>query len=206
MVRLTEVAHSVVRAMLKPGEIAIDATAGNGHDTRFLCERVGPTGRVFAFDIQQEALARTAVMIGKTTNVTLIPGDHASLSEVIPMEYQGRIGAIMFNLGYLPCGNKLVVTQTSSTISAVAASLKLLRPGGVLTVLAYTGHPGGVEEAEAVGKLLSDVSRAQFAVQKTSGDHSSLSTPLLFVVEKATIAGKHLYSAFRNLSSIEVNQ
>src|SRR5580698_1068537 len=92
MLRLTELAHAAVRAVLQPGEAAVDATAGNGHDSRFLCECVGPGGRVFAFDIQPEARLRTIVAIGNAVNVTLLPIDHAAMRVVIPTEYCGRIG------------------------------------------------------------------------------------------------------------------
>jgi predicted methyltransferase len=141
MIRLTEAAHAAVRSVLQDGEIAIDATAGNGHDTRFLSECVGPSGRVFAFDIQAEALARTADLIGNAKSVTLCPFNHADMLEAIPAEYRGRSGVIMFNLGYLPSGDKTVITWSDSTVRAVIGSLALLRPGGVLTILAYTGPP-----------------------------------------------------------------
>jgi ubiquinone/menaquinone biosynthesis C-methylase UbiE len=53
---LVQQAHQAVEAVLKPGDITIDATVGNGHDTLFLATRVGATGKVYGFDIQQEAL------------------------------------------------------------------------------------------------------------------------------------------------------
>jgi predicted methyltransferase len=189
VIRVTEVAHAAVRAVLQAGEAAIDATAGNGHDTRFLCECVGPGGRVFAFDIQPEARARTAALVGNATNVMLLPIDHAAMREAIPSEYRGRIGVIMFNLGYLPGGNKAVRTQTESTVRAVNASLELLRPGGVLTILAYTGHPGGTEEADAVHHLLNDLPTLMFEVREVRCERDSMTAPRLFVVHKATLTG-----------------
>jgi predicted methyltransferase len=189
MIRLTEVAHLAVRAVLQPGEVAIDATAGNGHDTRFLLDCVGLKGRVFAFDIIPEALAQTSKKIGHAKNVVLIKQDHAKMREAIPSVYHGRIGAIMFNLGYLPGGNKLVTTQADSTVRALAASLELLRPGGVLTILAYTGHPGGREEAEAVEGLLEKLSQTIFNVRKVQGESDSATAPQLFVVHKSFVNG-----------------
>jgi predicted methyltransferase len=189
MSRLTEVAQAEVLAVLQLGEAAIDATAGNGHDTCFLCERVGSTGRVFAFDIQTEALARTVEATGESANLVLIHLDHAGMRDAIPTQYHGRIGAIMFNLGYLPGGNKNVTTQTDSTVHAVSASLELLRPGGVLTVLAYTGHPGGVEEAEAVERLLERLSNTTFIAREYRSEPDSATTPRLFAVHKSIATG-----------------
>jgi predicted methyltransferase len=189
MARLTEFAHAAVRTVLRAGDAAIDATAGNGHDTRLLSAGVSQTGRVFAFDIQQDALERTAETIRSAINVTLLPINHAAMHEAIPLEYHGRIGAIMFNLGYLPGGDKALTTRVESTVRAIAAGLELLRPEGVLTILAYTGHAGGMEEAEAVEAMLNELSAVEFEVQEIRCEMDSKSAPRLFVVHKTTFVG-----------------
>jgi hypothetical protein len=160
MPQLTELAHAAVKSILLLGEIAIDATAGNGHDTRFLLECVGTRGRVFTFDLQPEALTRTANLLACAKNLTLFARDHAEMRDAIPHELHGRVGAVMFNLGYLPDSDHSFTTQPASTLQAISAALELLRSGGVLTVLAYPGHPGGAEETEAVAKLLSELPEA----------------------------------------------
>src|SRR5688572_12496052 len=141
MPQLTELARAAVRSALGPGETAIDATAGNGHDTLFLAESVGPGGRVFAFDVQPTALERTAERLAAAgvRNVALLCRDHAGLADVLPGDCRGRVGAVMFNLGYLPGGDKAVATRPGSSVPAIAAALGLLRPGGVLTAVAYAG-------------------------------------------------------------------
>ena len=184
MPRLTELAHAAVRRVLAVGEVAIDATAGNGHDTRLLAELVGPAGRVFAFDIQPEALACTAKELGDTSNVTLLARDHAEMRDAIPPELHGRIGAVMFNLGYLPGGDKSITTQPASTLKAISSALELLRPGGVLTVIAYIGHPGGAKEAEAVAELL-----GAFLTREEQAEESVSGAPRLFVVHKRLAVG-----------------
>lgn len=176
MRKLTEDAHAAVRTVLQSGETAIDATAGNGHDTRFLAELVGPTGRVFAFDVQPAALARTSALLESAglANVTLLERDHAEIAEAVAAEFHGRIGAVMFNLGYLPGGDKAVTTRTATTIAAVRAAIGMLRPGGVLTVIAYPGHPGGAAECDAVRELLADHRATETPCGATGG-------PVLFV-------------------------
>jgi predicted methyltransferase len=181
MPRLTEQAHATVRSVLAPGEVAIDATAGNGRDTRFLLECVGERGRVFAFDVQPESLARSARALVGASNVALFTRDHAEMRDAIPSEFHGRVGAVMFNLGYLPGGDHTFTTQPASTLKAIAAALELLRPGGVLTVLAYTRHPGGEEEAEAVAKLLGK--------QAAVATPQAADVPRLFVVHKPFAIG-----------------
>ena len=53
------IAADCLRRFLLPGDTAVDATMGNGHDTQFLCELVGESGHVFAFDIQEQAVENT---------------------------------------------------------------------------------------------------------------------------------------------------
>ena len=98
-------------------EAAIDATAGNGHDTHFLSEHVGPAGEVYAIDLQKSALEVTSRRLSAIglQNVRLINQDHAQLSSLVPIELRSRIGAIMFNLGYLPGGDKSITTSPTST-------------------------------------------------------------------------------------------
>src|SRR3954454_12453143 len=55
--------HVILSERLRPGDLVVDATAGNGHDTLFLAERVLPGGRVFAFDVQTEAIDATRVRV-----------------------------------------------------------------------------------------------------------------------------------------------
>jgi len=156
MIRLTEVAHQHVALTLHIGDVAVDATAGNGHDTQFLAQLVGPTGRVFAIDIQPTAIARTQIHISTIgcSNVTLICGDHAQLQHLIPLEYREKIAVVMFNLGYLPDASHHIITQAETTIAALEAAIELLASGGLLTVMAYPGHPGGEQETEAVAYFL----------------------------------------------------
>lgn len=166
MLRLTEQAQQVVRAVIASGDVAIDATAGNGHDTLFLAQLVGETGRVFACDVQEEALARTACRLEAAfvRNVVLLQRSHADMKSAIPPEYHGHIGAVMFNLGYLPGGDKTRTTTRASSEGGVRAAISLLRPGGIVTVLAYPGHAGGAEETAAVEGWLHQLNPAQYAV------------------------------------------
>ena len=165
-IRLTDQAHEMVAAALSSGDVAIDATAGNGFDTKFLSESVGPEGQVFAFDIQAEAITRTQAKLDSVgaTNVTLFCETHAELERSIPRSFHGRVGAIMFNLGYLPRGDKDVVTKTQSTLAALNAGVTLLRPEGIVTIVAYTAHAGGLEETQAIEAWLNTLDRQTFEI------------------------------------------
>lgn len=148
--RPTARAHREIAALLQPGDLAIDATAGNGHDTLFLANLIGDTGQVLAFDIQRSAIDASLARItaaGFADRVTFVLGSHATLAEHAD---DGTCAAIMFNLGYLPGGDHTQITRTAETLQALDAAVRGLKPGGILTIVCYPGHPGGDEESTAV--------------------------------------------------------
>lgn len=186
---LTEQAHALLRHAVRSGDVVIDATAGNGHDTKFLADLVGETGLVFAVDLQEEALQRTAALLGEATlgRVRLLRSDHAELKRIIPREHHGRTAAVMFNLGYLPGGDRTFATRVDSTMEAVRAALEILRPGGILTVIVYPGHSGGAGEAHAVEGLLLDLPPVGFTTARHLSASDSSAAPSLFVVTKLAL-------------------
>ncbi len=184
--RLTEIAQQRVADVLLPGDCAIDATAGNGHDTEFLSRTVGTEGRVFAFDIQPEAITATRTRLAKSglQNVDLYQISHADLESTLPRDAGGHVATVMFNLGYLPGGDHAVVTTVQSTLTAIAAALRVLRNGGVLTVVAYPGHEGGDTEATAVGQHLEELDPDAHSLERVDGQNGRNASPILFMVTK----------------------
>jgi predicted methyltransferase len=182
----TEIAHDHVRAVLRPGDVAIDATVGNGHDTQFLAECVGPKGIVFGFDVQPDALERTAQRLAALNlhNVTLVHRSHAAMRSSLPMLKPGTVHAVMFNLGYLPGADKAITTAAESTIAAIRQTLELLGAGGIVTVLAYVGHSGGQAEADAVEGLLRQLPIEAFDVNDEAAPSNRTMPPRLFVVRR----------------------
>ena len=159
---LTEIAHDLIREFVHPGDIVIDATVGNGHDTLFLADCVGPHGQVFGFDIQQSAIDSASELLTDHPNVTLDLVSHAEMAVRIPKKCLGQVKACMFNLGYLPGSDKSLTTCEQTTIAGLEAAIELLRSGGICTILAYVGHPGGLEEANKVEQFLSALSNINF--------------------------------------------
>jgi len=146
----TDLEHRLLAEVLREGDQVIDATCGNGHDTRFLARCVGPSGRVLAFDVQAAAIgaaARLAEESGLRDRIDFFHESHAGLAERAAPE---SIAAVMFNLGYLPGADREVTTRPEATLPALEAAARVLRPGGWLCVMAYSGHEGGPEEAAVV--------------------------------------------------------
>ncbi|MCW9078222.1 MAG: methyltransferase domain-containing protein [Gammaproteobacteria bacterium] len=176
---LTALAQQAVREGLGDGALAIDATVGNGHDTLFLAGRVAPQGHVIGFDIQRLALEKTRARLfaaGLEAAATLHFCGHERMLEKIPPDWSGRVSAVMFNLGYLPGGDKTRITQAETTISALDQALALLSIGGLISLLLYRGHAGA--ETDAVLGWLDQLGpRYRIRSQDSPG-------PLLYLIER----------------------
>jgi hypothetical protein len=139
------VAHDHLSAVLRAGDHAVDATAGNGYDCLFLAECVGPSGSITAFDVQRQALENSRRRLASqdiTTRVNWVQDSHAELARYI----RGPVRAAIFNLGYLPGADKSVSTTKDKTVKALIALAPLIEAGGRVSIVCYTGHSGGEDE------------------------------------------------------------
>ncbi|SFL64036.1 Putative rRNA methylase [Paenibacillus sp. 1_12] len=188
MLSIFNYSHKLVEQLVQPGETVVDATAGNGGDTLFLAKLVGNEGTVHAFDIQQQAINATKQRLDQEqpdySHVRLHLCSHAELESRVPEAAQRRIGAVMFNLGYLPGGDHQAVTAPSATIPALQAAAASLRKGGILTIVLYTGHQGGEEEAAAVRSWAEQLPQKQFQVLEYRFMNQRNHPPYLVAVEK----------------------
>jgi predicted methyltransferase len=185
--RLTEKVHHILTNHLQEGDQAIDATAGNGYDTLFLAEQVGPSGKVIAIDIQDRAIQTTREKLesaGLIDHVRLMTVDHALALKKLIVRNRRKVAAISFNLGYLPGSDKSIQTRAESTVEALSASVQLLRVGGFLCVTAYRGHRGGTTEAMAVEAFMRNAQSNGHIVDSYVPE-SSNSPPILWVLTKS---------------------
>jgi len=139
--------HDALEAAVTEGSVVVDATMGNGYDTKWLCERVGETGKVYAFDIQQAALDNTAKRLEEANlldRAQLILSGHERMQEFI----NESVDAIDFNLGWLPGTPHECTTRCETTLKAVNAGLELLKKGGLMTICVYPGHDEGTRERD----------------------------------------------------------
>ena len=144
-------AQALLKGALGPGARAVDATMGNGRDALWLCRQVGPGGRVYAFDVQSEAVERTRALLeaeGVADRAMLFCEGHQRMAERVPEP----VDAVMFNLGWLPGAGHGVTTLAETTLAAADAALTLLKRDGLLTICVYPGHPEGARELEALNE------------------------------------------------------
>lgn len=186
---LLQQAHTILEKHLHNGDIAIDATAGNGHDSLFLTKQIAPAGLVYCFDIQTAAInaMQNRLIAADLINCTqLIQDSHAQMSSHIAPEHHGKIKAIMFNLGYLPHGDKTIITETNSTLLALNSAVKLLGLDGIITILAYPGHHGGDSETAHVANWCNQLNPEKFSLKIILSAEHKDSAPRLFIVQKLT--------------------
>ena len=183
MVDLVGLHKHFILEHLKEGEVAVDFTMGNGNDTLFLSKTVGETGKVYAFDIQEDALISTEKHLkenGAPENYTLICASHHRVREFV----SEPIKAGMFNLGYLPrSGRKNLYTMRETTMPAVEAAIELLAPDGVLIVAIYPGHEEGALEGDMLREYFATLSRFKICASEFRILNSPTS-PYFFLVEK----------------------
>jgi SAM-dependent methyltransferase len=176
--------HFYLRERVRPGDLVLDATCGNGQDTLLLAELVGEGGRVWAFDLQPRAIAATRELLegkGRLGYVELIEAGHERLGEFVP---EG-LSAAVFNLGYLPGGGaESFVTTPANTVAALEQAAVLLKPEGIITVSLYTGHEGGPEEAQAVEQWGASLSPKHFNVWCSRQLNRPGIAPYLILVER----------------------
>ncbi|XP_022943494.1 uncharacterized protein LOC111448248 [Cucurbita moschata] len=158
--RATEVAHSVWKRVIRTGDTVVDATCGNGYDTLAMLKMVADeagSARVYAMDVQKEALESASALLDESLCekerklVKLSSICHSRMEDVIPEGSPVRL--VAFNLGYLPGGNKAITTKSETTLQALEAAYRILKPGGLISLVVYVGHPGGLEELETIQKF-----------------------------------------------------
>ena len=84
--KVTEVNKIYLENIINEGDIVVDATMGNGYDTVYLAKKVGPKGKVYAFDVQEEALKSTSKKVAREVATTKIAAKMDSMNS-----YERRI-------------------------------------------------------------------------------------------------------------------
>jgi predicted methyltransferase len=182
--------HFLLQNAVGAGEIAVDATVGNGHDTRFLCQLVGATGQVFGFDIQQCAIANTQQWFEEHPEIlspTLYHVGHEHMHECLPQAIRGQIKAFIFNLGYLPGGDKQLITRADTTLSALETALEWLCPAGILVIVVYRGHDGGDAESQALLQWTSQIPTNVAETLRMERQNLSAAAPYILLVRKTQL-------------------
>ncbi|KLU64939.1 cobalt-precorrin-6Y C(15)-methyltransferase [Desulfosporosinus acididurans] len=180
---VVELAKQICQLKLRQGDKAADCTMGNGNDTAFLCGLVGEEGKVYAFDIQEEAIINTREKLGQLKlqdRAVLIRDGHETIDSYI----KEPIRLFMFNLGYLPKGDHEITTKKDTTLQAVQKCLDLLEPDGLILLVIYPGHERGKEEKEALAAFAATLNQKTFNVAHIRLTNQVNDPPELLCIEK----------------------
>lgn len=181
-------AHKLLEEIVNDGDVAVDATCGNGNDTLFLSKLVGKAGSVYAFDIQQQAIDTTSALLEANNlhNVHLIHDSHEKVDEHIPQAFKGKLAGAIFNLGYLPRSDKKIITKSDSTLHALESLLSYVRIGGRIVLVVYHGHEGGKEEKDAVISYCLQLDQKHYSVISYQFINQKNNPPFVIAIEKLT--------------------
>lgn len=181
---ITDWCRHFIELHVRPGDLCIDATMGNGRDTELLCQLTGPTGHVLAFDIQEQALRNTQKRLQESKvpdNYRLILDSHSHMNQYVDA---GAVSLITFNLGYLPGGDHALATTADESLEAIRQGLALLKKGGLLSLCIYSGGDTGFEERDTLLPFLKDLDPKAFLVIVSSYYNRPNHPPLPVLVKK----------------------
>lgn len=172
---------------LKEGMTVLDATCGNGNDSLYLKKLIGTRGVLYAVDVQEDAISATRRLFEEHGFVEdealkLVLGSHDDLSF---LEISDRLlDLAVYNLGFLPKGNKQITTEYDTTLKSLEQVLNYLKSGGLVFVLCYVGHNSGKLEAEHLGRFLTTLDQKFFDVARFEFVNQKNDPPLMWIVEK----------------------
>lgn len=172
---VSSLTHYIISNFIENKNIAIDATLGNGHDCDFLASNFK---KVYAFDIQKEACDKYRGM--NNTNVEVINDSHHRFLEYI----NDNVDCILYNLGFLPGGDKNITTLASTTLVSVECGLKILTNGGIMAIAIYRGHSEGLEEENLIINYVSKLPKNIYGVMLHQYFNRSSNSPMLLIIEK----------------------
>lgn len=172
---VSNLSHHIIKNFCNNFNIAVDATLGNGHDTDFLSNNFN---KVYSFDIQLNAV-ETYKKKSKE-NTILINDSHENFNVYI----NGEIDCLVYNLGFLPGGNKSLTTKASSTITSLSCGLSKLKKGGLVTIAVYKGHEEGKKEEAEIMNFAKNLPKDKYAVMLHSFVNRDINAPVLVVIEK----------------------
>lgn len=185
--RVIPFAHQLLEKAVSKGDVVVDATMGNGHDTIFLADLVGGEGKVYSFDIQHDALEATKEkLISQELQeaASLHLSGHEHIIEVVPSMYHGKVSGAIFNLGYLPGGDKSIVTKAETTITAIEQLLQILSKEGIIVLVIYHGHPEGAIERDKLIAFVENIKQQEAHVLRYQFINGINNPPFIIAIEK----------------------
>lgn len=174
-----KLSHYLIENRVENNIRACDMTAGNGKDSKFILDNKNPK-ILYAFDIQKLSQERCEKLIGQRDNFKFILDDHKNIEKYI----EEKIDLFIYNLGFLPKGDKSITTNYKSVIESLKSCLNLLNENGLILITFYPGHEEGKNEEKYVGEFLKNLDQKTFQVIKYNFYNQINNPPFLISIRK----------------------
>lgn len=173
----------VIEERIKPNAICIDATMGNGYDTSFMRSFLSEGGYIYAFDIQNQALEATQKRLEASkqfSKVQLIQSGHEDIDKFV----KEPVDLVVYNLGYLPKGDKEITTTYDKSLVSLKKAMKLIKKNGLIIMTVYPGHQAGKVELEEISKYLKSINQKHYGVMRVDFYNYINNPPVVFLIER----------------------
>lgn len=171
----------IMGSIIKKGDTVIDATCGNGYDSVFIAEKIGKAGTLYCFDIQEAAIEKTKgslLQLKDAPTFQMFQESHEKLDAHVTV----KVDCIFYNLGYLPTGDKSIITNSSSTIKSLQSAFLILKPNAIISMMCYLNHDDR-DEYNQVKNFLLTLNQLEYSITETNFILRKKS-PVLLIIEK----------------------
>lgn len=177
MYKTTEIAHILIKNHVEKNDLVVDATCGNGNDTLFLANLV-PNGKVLAYDIQLEAINASKELTKEFNNIEFF---HTSFENINVKDCT----CVLFNLGYLPNGDKKITTNKDITLKTINNLVDSFdnNPKMIIFIIAYPGHQEGFDESVALDEYIKNLN-SKLYLASTFKPTNQKNAPYLITISK----------------------
>ncbi|WP_099203263.1 tRNA (mnm(5)s(2)U34)-methyltransferase [Miniphocaeibacter massiliensis] len=163
---------------------AVDMTAGNGNDIYNIAKTVNINSKIYGFDILEKAIEKSKEKLSKLTiNCKLILDSHSNIKNYI----YTKIDLAIYNLGFLPGGDKNITTNYSTVLESLNYLITMLNNGGIVIFTFYPGHKSGLEESEKIEEYLSKLNQKEYNVLKFNFINQINNPPYVVVIERGNV-------------------
>lgn len=185
-----DLAHHYWGLLLEIGDTVIDATCGNGHDTLFLAKQClrKNKGQLITLDIQMKALTEAKKLLFSEISEEILSRIHFihQCHSVFPVSLvENNVKLIVYNLGYLPKGEKSITTKVDTTLISIQSALQLIAPGGAISITCYPGHEEGKKEEEVIIDLVKSLDPREWNCCLHKWINRTAAPSLLLIQKKA---------------------
>ena len=177
MDKIIPFSHKLLEEVVSKDDITIDMTCGNGFDTLWLSEI---SKKVYSFDIQEVAIMTAKKNVNGKDNIEFICDTHDNVLEYVKCNTKG----VIYNLGYLPAGDKTITTTYESTISSLEKVLSILDIHGRVVLVCYPGCESGKKESEELDRYLKTLDQKKYSVITYKFINQINNPPFIYAVER----------------------